>query len=52
MATQWVRDGLSLQTIGTLLRHADVDTTALYAKVDINRLRQIALPWPEEVTPC
>lgn len=52
VATQWVRDGLSLQTIGTLLRHADVDTTAIYAKVDINRLRQIALPWPEEVLPC
>jgi site-specific recombinase XerD len=51
-ATQWVRDGLSLQTIGTLLRHADVDTTGLYAKVDINRLRQIALPWPEESPPC
>jgi site-specific recombinase XerD len=52
VATQWVRDGLSLQTIGTLLRHADLDTTALYAKVDINRLRQIALPWPEEAPPC
>jgi integrase len=51
-ATQWVRDGLSLQTIGTLLRHADVDTTAIYAKVDVNLLRQIALPWPEETPPC
>jgi site-specific recombinase XerD len=51
-ATQWVRDGLSLQTIGTLLRHVDADTTALYAKVDIIRLRQIALPWPEEEPPC
>jgi site-specific recombinase XerD len=52
VATQWLRDGLSLQTIGALLRHADVDTTALYAKVDITRLRQIALPWPAEVRPC
>ncbi len=52
VATQWVRAGLSLQTIGALLRHADVDTTALYAKVDITRLRQIALPWPAEVRPC
>jgi site-specific recombinase XerD len=51
-ATQWLRDGLSLQTIGALLRHADVDTTALYAKVDVTRLRQIALPWPAEVRPC
>jgi len=52
VATQWVRDGLSLQTIGTLLRHADVDTTAIYAKVDVPLLRQIAVPWPAEVTPC
>jgi len=51
-ATQWVRDGLSFQTIGSLLRHVDADTTALYAKVDITRLRQIALPWPEEEPPC
>ena len=51
-ATQWLREGLSLQAIGTLLRHCDVDTTAIYAKVDVNLLRQIALPWPEENTPC
>lgn len=51
-ATQWLREGMSFQTIGALLRHVDADTTALYAKVDIGRLRQIALPWPEEEPPC
>jgi integrase/recombinase XerD len=51
-ATTLLRQGLSLQSIGTLLRHHDVDTTALYAKVDVELLRQIALPWPQEVTPC
>lgn len=51
-ATQWVREGLSFQAIGSLLRHVDADTTAIYAKVDISRLRQIALPWPEEEPPC
>ncbi|MBI4538674.1 MAG: tyrosine-type recombinase/integrase [Gemmatimonadetes bacterium] len=51
-ATQWVRDGLSFQTIGSLLRHVDADTTAVYAKVDITRLQRIALPWPEEEQPC
>lgn len=51
-ATQWVRDGLSFQTIGALLRHVDADMTALYAKVDITRLQQIALPWPEEEQSC
>lgn len=51
-ATQWVREGLSFQAIGSLLRHVDADTTAIYAKIDISRLRQIALPWPEEESPC
>jgi hypothetical protein len=35
-----------------LLRHCDVDTTAIYAKVDIGLLQKIAFPWPEEHTPC
>jgi integrase/recombinase XerD len=52
-ATAWLRQGLSLQSIGTLLRHRDVDTTAIYAKVDIGLLRQMAMPWPEEEhSPC
>ena len=34
-ATAWLRQGLSLQSIGAILRHRDVDTTAIYAKVDI-----------------
>jgi site-specific recombinase XerD len=51
-ATAWLRQGLSLQSIGTLLRHCDVDTTAIYAKVDIGLLQKIAFPWPEEHTPC
>jgi site-specific recombinase XerD len=51
-ATVWLRQGLSLQSIGAILRHCDVDTTAIYAKVDVGLLRQIALPWPGEQTPC
>jgi site-specific recombinase XerD len=47
-----LRQGLSLQAIGTLLRHRDVDTTAIYAKVHVNLLQQIAVPWPEEDLPC
>lgn len=49
-ATALLRQGL--QAIGTLLRHRDVDTTAIYAKVDVDLLQQIALPWPEEGVPC
>jgi integrase/recombinase XerD len=42
---------MTLQAIGTVLRHRDVDTTAIYAKADLGLLRGIALPWPQEVVP-
>jgi len=42
-----LRGGATLDAIGSVLRHRSPDTTAHYAKVDINRLRQIAQPWPE-----
>jgi integrase/recombinase XerD len=51
-ATAWIRQGLSIQAVGAVLRHSDVDTTAIYSKVDIGLLRQIAMPWPKEYTPC
>jgi integrase/recombinase XerD len=51
-ATALLRQGLSLQEIGSLLRHRDVDTTALYAKIDVDLLREVALPWPQEAAPC
>jgi len=51
-ATALLHEGLSLQEIGSLLRHRDVDTTALYAKVDVGLLREVALPWPQEAAPC
>jgi integrase/recombinase XerD len=47
-ATGMLRKGATLETIGTVLRHRSVDTTAHYAKVDVEALRQIAQPWPEE----
>ena len=50
-ATNMLRQGASLDQIGAVLRHKFLATTAIYAKVDMPRLRQIALPWPE-VEPC
>src|SRR2546426_2026876 len=47
-ATMMLRGGATLDVIGSVLRHRSPDTTAHYAKVDINRLRQIAQPWPED----
>ncbi len=53
LATRLLREGATLDAIGALLRHRDVSTTALYAKVDIGLLRQVSQPWPRaEVSPC
>jgi integrase/recombinase XerD len=50
-ATHMLRQGVSLPSIGAVLRHASVETTAHDAKVDVGLLQQVARPWPE-VTPC
>ncbi len=46
LATELLRRGASLAEIGELLRHRLVDTTAIYAKVDLVALRALAQPWP------
>lgn len=46
LATHLQRRGATLAEIGQLLRHTDLATTQIYAKVDIRALRAIALPWP------
>lgn len=45
-ATEMLRAGASLPEVGQVLRHTSVLTTAIYAKVDRDRLRSLALPWP------
>ncbi len=45
-ATEMLRAGASLPEVGQVLRHASVLTTAIYAKVDHDRLRGLALRWP------
>lgn len=51
VATSMLRQGASLQDIASILRHRSIETTEIYAKVDVATLRQIAQPWPE-VQPC
>jgi integrase/recombinase XerD len=48
-ATEMLRAGSSLAAIGEVLRHRDLATTAIYAKVNRNALRALARPWPGTV---
>jgi site-specific recombinase XerD len=50
-ATRLLREGVSLPSIGALLRHASIETTTVYAKVNIDLLREVAMHWPE-ARPC
>ena len=45
-ATTMLRAGASLPEIAQVLRHNELSTTAVYAKVDRKALRPLALPWP------
>jgi integrase/recombinase XerD len=46
VATDMLRRGAPLYEIGQVLRHRDVETTAIYAKVDTAALSTLARPWP------
>ena len=46
LATGMLRRGASMAEIGEILRHRVANTTEIYAKVDTNGLRSLALPWP------
>jgi integrase len=46
LASEMLRRGASMSEIGKLLRHEDPESTEVYAKVDLDSLRMLALPWP------
>lgn len=50
-ASSMLRQGASLQEIADVLRHRSIETTQIYAKVDVIALQSIAQPWPK-VQPC
>jgi integrase/recombinase XerD len=45
LAARLLRHGAALPEISQLLRHHDLATTAVYAKVDLDSLRQVTVPW-------
>lgn len=46
LASTMLRRGASLAEIGQVLRHRSPNTTQIYAKLDVDALRDVALPWP------
>lgn len=46
MATRLQKTGVSIKEIADLLRHRDLNTARVYARVDLERLRAVAMPWP------
>ncbi len=49
LATEMLHQGATLIEVSQVLRHRDLATTAIYAKVDMSTLRQVAQPWPGAV---
>jgi len=45
LASELLAQGVRLPEIAQVLRHRDLATTAIYAKVDYPALRELALPW-------
>ena len=45
-ACEMVRANVPLVRIGQVLRHRSLQSTAIYARVDVDRLRLLAAPWP------
>jgi integrase len=45
-ATRLQRSGASVKEIADLLRHQSLDTASAYARIDLEGLRAVALPWP------
>lgn len=50
VASRMVRRGTSLKEVADFLGHRCLDTTTIYAKLDVPALCEVTLPWPE-VTP-
>lgn len=45
-ATEMVKAGVPIVRVSQVLRHRSLQSTAIYARVDIEQLRLVAAPWP------
>ncbi|MCD6294807.1 MAG: tyrosine-type recombinase/integrase [Deltaproteobacteria bacterium] len=46
LATQMLRQGAALAEIALILRHSSINTTTIYAKVDVTALQTLVQLWP------
>jgi integrase len=46
-ATMMVQNGIPIKTVADVLRHRSINTTMIYAKVDLSQLSTVTMPWPE-----
>ena len=46
LASRLLNSGGTLKELADMLRHRDLDTSLIYAKVDLGRLSAVAMPWP------
>lgn len=50
LASHLVQNGATLKQVADLLRHRHLNSAAVYAHVDLIRLRSLTQPWPKEAT--
>ncbi len=46
-ASRMVQAGVSIKEVADILGHRSINTTCIYAKVDLPTLSLVAMPWPE-----
>jgi len=46
LATHLLNEGVAMKEIADILGHGQIETTQVYAKVDLRRLREVPLPFP------
>ena len=51
LALHLLREGASLKTIGDLLGHRSAESTGVYLRLDVDDLRDVALPLPAAAVP-
>ncbi|MQW25817.1 tyrosine-type recombinase/integrase, partial [Sinorhizobium meliloti] len=49
LATDLLRSGASFAEIAQLFRHRSINSTRIYANLDIEKLRELSLPCPGRV---